>query len=202
MSKVTIYILATLISVTAMACGGNKSIDTGIATEKIVHYVNSNNLDSLKTFGDSISVDKDLCKAILSQFKDSTIALSSATMAIVATPQEAAQITLDDIRASSGNKGKVSFLKMRTRALFGWYNDLGQPNNVETFNSTLDSLTLQLDIDTQAKCYVTVATTPAFLAEMVNNHSENEKSQLITAIENAYGDNSTELTQFRNNLKK
>lgn len=183
------------------ACGNAENNDVELSANKITRYVNTNDYNSLKTLSDTILSNENLGKALISHFQDSTIELSTAVMAVSVSPQKAAQIIFEDVKALS-NDTKES-LKQRTRLLLSWYKKLNQPENNNIFTNTLDSLALQLDIDKQAQCYVMIASSPSFLASMVNNQpAGSDKEVLINAIEKAYGENSNDLTQFRNALKK
>lgn len=200
-SKVASCVLMSAILLFISACGNAENNDMELSANKITRYVNTNDYNSLKTLSDTILSNENLGKALISHFQDSTIELSTAVMAVSVSPQKAAQIIFEDVKALS-NDTKES-LKQRTRLLLSWYKKLNQPENNNIFTDTLDSLALQLDIDKQAQCYVMIASSPSFLASMVNNQPAcSDKEVLINAIEKAYGENSNDLTQFRNALKK
>ena len=164
-------------------------------------YYNANDYHSLKAISDTIIINEKLGQALVSHFQDSTLELSTAAMAVSVSPQKAALAIFEDVK--SLNNDNIDKLKRRTRLLLSWYKKLYQSENNSIFTNTLDSLALQLDIDKQAKCYVMIASSPSFLASMVNKQSPgNNKDALINAIEKAYGENSNDLTQFRNALKK
>lgn len=201
MSKFASCVLASVIMLIVMACGNADNNEVELSANKIMSYVNANDYNSLITLHDTIISNDNLGQALVSHFQDSTIELSTAAIAVSVSPQKAAQIIFEDVKSLNNNNKDI--LKQRTRLLLSWYKRLNQPENNIIFTQTLDSLTLQLDIDKQAQCYVMIASSPSFLASMVNNQPPgNDKEMLIKSIEKAYGENSNDLTQFRNALKK
>ena len=201
MTKVISYMLVGAVMIIVLACGKAENKEVDISASKITNYVNTNDYNSLNILSDSIITNENLGLALVSHFQDSTIELSTATLAIAVSPQMAAHIIFNEVK-SLNDSTKVS-LKHRTRLLLSWYKNLNRTDNRKVFTNTLDSLALQLDIDKQAQCYVMIASSPSFLASMVNNQpSGNDKEMLIKSIEEAYKENPNDLNQFRNALKK
>lgn len=201
MSKIASFLLLVAMSFSLMACGtANNDNEVGVVSGKIVKYAEAKNFESLQSLGDSILADESLGEAVVGQLKDTTMNIASAAMAVSVSPEKAAQIVFEEIKAMK--KEDRAIVKSRVRSLLSWYADLKQDAKAKKFSESLDALALGLDIDKQAQCYVMVASSPAFLASMVNNEAGENKAELIKAIEKAYSDNQEELTQFRNALKK
>ena len=182
----------------AVACGGTNNVEVDSYAKKVAHYAVAKDCNSLKLLGDTI-LSNGVGDAVVNQLKDTTDIISTATFAVAISPEQAAQLIFDDIKQMS--KEDKSQVRGRVRALLTWYKDLGLENNAKKFSESLDALALQLDIEKQAECYVAVASSPSFLAAMVNKDAGENKAELIKAIEKAYSDNQKELTQFRNALK-
>lgn len=200
MSKIASYVMLVAISLSILACGKTNQDDVIPVTKRIAEYAESKSLDSLQILGDSIIANENLGEAIIAQLKDTTVAISSAAMAISIAPEKAAQILFEDIKAMK--KEDKATIKSRVRSLLSWYSELKQEAKSKKFSESLDAMALELDIEKQAQCYVMVASSPAFLASMINNDEGENKEELIKAIEKAYSDNKEDLTQFHNALKK
>lgn len=200
MSKIASYVMLVAISLSILACGKTNQDDVTPVTKRIAEYAESKSLDSLQILGDSIIANENLGEAIIAQLKDTTVAISSAAMAISIAPEKAAQILFEDIKAMK--KEDKATIKSRVRSLLSWYSELKQEAKAKKFSESLDAMALELDIEKQAQCYVMVASSPAFLVSMINNDEGENKEELIKAIEKAYSDNKEDLTQFHNALKK
>lgn len=187
MSKIASYAMLVAVLFSMIACGKTTQEDVTSVTKRIAEYAESKNLDSLQILGDSISANENLGESIIAQLKDTTVVISSAAMAVSVAPEKAAQILFDDIKTMK--KEDKATIKSRVRSLLSWYSELKQEVKAKKFCESLDALALELDVEKQAQCYVMVASSPAFLASMVNKEDGENKEKLIKAIEKAYSDN-------------
>lgn len=201
MSKFASYLLLIAMSLSLMACSSaNNDNEIGTISNKIVKYAEAKDLKSLQSLGDSISANEKLGEAVVAQLSDTTLNLSTAALAVSVSPEKAAEILFEDIKTMK--KEDKAIVKSRVRSLLSWYAELKQDAKSKKFSETLDAMALQLDVEKQAQCYVMFASSPAYLASMVNKEGGENKAELINAIEKAYSDNKEDLTQFRNALKK
>lgn len=201
MSKFASYLLLIAMSLSLMACSSaNNDNEIGTISNKIAKYAEAKDLKSLQSLGDSISANEKLGEAVVAQLSDTTLNLSTAALAVSVSPEKAAEILFEDIKTMK--KEDKAIVKSRVRSLLSWYAELKQDAKSKKFSETLDAMALQLDVEKQAQCYVMFASSPAYLASVVNNETCENKAELIKAIEKAYSDNQEELTQFRNALKK
>ena len=201
MSKFASFLLLVAMSFSLMACGtANNDNVVGPVSEKVAKYAEAKDLKSLQLLGDSILADENLGVAVVAQLKDSTMNISSAALAVSISPEQAAKTLFEDIKVMT--KDDKAIVKSRVRSLLSWYAELKQEAKAKKFSETLDAMALELDVEKQAQCYVMFASSPAYLASMVNKEGGENKAELINAIEKAYSDNKEDLTQFRNALKK
>ena len=201
MSKFASYLLLIAMSLSLMACSSvNNDNEIGTISNNIAKYAEAKDLKSLQSLGDSISANEKLGEAVVAQLSDTTLNLSTAALAVSVSPEKAAEILFEDIKTMK--KEDKAIVKSRVRSLLSWYAELKQDAKSKKFSETLDAMALQLDVEKQAQCYVMFASSPAYLASVVNNETGENKTELIKAIEKAYSDNKEELTQFRNALKK
>lgn len=191
MSKFCSIFFSIIISVLGVACSNSNNTEAIIV--KIKQYIETNNSDSLINLHHSIKNDANLCESIINQTKDSSELIHSATIAIATTPQKAAQITIDELLSMSlDNKSNaISLVKNINK----WCNTIYKNNN---YTKSLDSIANRLNLEKQVQLY-TLVSDPKNLAFKVK--LENNKQELIKAIEEQYNNNIESLTEFHNALK-
>ena len=192
MSKLYLFIFI-IISVATTSCNSSNHDNTKDMVEKIAYYKNNNFTDSLIVLHDSIIGNNSLCDEIISIAKDSCENLLSFSIATTATPEHAAQITINELLSESSINNPTQFIKDINNSLSLIYTS--EENN---YIKSLDSISSSLDIDQQAKLF-TLVSTPIQLANKVK--LEENCQELIEAIEEQYKNNESALTEFHNTLK-
>jgi hypothetical protein len=192
MSKFYLFIF-TILTIATSSCNSSNHDNAKEMVGKIAYYKNNNFTDSLIVLHDSIIGNNSLCDKIISIAKDSCENLLSFSIATTATPEHAAQITINELLSESSIKNPTQFIKDINNSLSLIYTS--EENN---YIKSLDSISSSLDIDQQAKLF-TLVSTPKKLANKVN--LEENCQELIEAIEKQYKNNESALTEFHNTLK-
>lgn len=192
MSKLYLFIFI-IISVATISCNSSNHDNAKEMVGKIAYYKNNNFTDSLIALHDSIIDNNSLCDEIISIAKDSCENLLSFSIATAATPEHAAQITINELLSESSINNPTQFIKDINNSLSLIYTS--EENN---YIKSLDSISSSLDINQQAKLF-TLVSTPKQLANKVK--LEENCQELIDAIEKQYKNDEKALTEFHNTLK-
>lgn len=171
----------------------NKLVDATICDFN--RYVSNSSYDSLSILNDSISKNPELGLAVLSQIKDSIPVSYEAAMAVMVTPQTAAEIVLNNLLAVSDSNSKQA--KMHINQIASWYSLIGKEKNITIFKETIDSCVKTYDISKQAKLYI-LSSSPKQLGNLLKQDSITKKA-LISEIKSIYNNN--DLIEFNNALK-
>lgn len=192
MSKFYLFIFIIFSIATTGCCSSNLD-NAKDMVGKIAYYKNNNYTDSLIILHDSIINNNSLCDEIISIAKDSCENLLSLSIATVTTPEQAAQITINELLSNSSINNPSQFIKDINNSLSLIYTSEGNK-----YIKLLDSISSSLDIDQQAKLF-TLVSTPKQLANKVK--LEGNCQELIEAIEKQYKNNESALTEFHNTIK-
>ncbi len=192
MSKFYLFIFI-IFSVATTGCNSSNLDNAKDMVGKIAYYKNNNYTDSLIILHASIINNNSLCDEIISIAKDSCENLLSLSIATVATPEQAAQITINELLSKSSINNPSQFIKDINNSL-----SLIYKSEENSYIKSLDSISNSLDIDQQAKLF-TLVSTPKQLANKVK--LESNCQELIEAIEKQYKNNESALTEFHNTLK-
>ena len=192
MSKFYLFIFI-IFSIATTGCSSSNHDYAKDLIGKIAYYKNNNYNDSLIVLHDSIIDNNSICDEIISIAKDSCENLLSLSIATVTTPEQAAQITINELLSNSSINNPSQFIKDINNSLSLIYKSEGNK-----YIKSLDSISSSLDIDQQAKLF-TLVSTPKQLANKVK--LEGNCQELIEAIEKQYKNNESALTEFHNTIK-
>ncbi|MBR5331960.1 MAG: hypothetical protein IKV32_01490 [Muribaculaceae bacterium] len=188
-------IILIVLSCISWSCGSvdNKLVDSTLCDFN--RYISTNSYDSLSILHNSININPELGLAVLSKVKDSTPTAYEVALAVMVTPQTAAEIVLHNLLAMP--KQDSNQAKMHITKIASWYSLIDKENYIPIFKETIDSCVKTYDIPQQAKLY-TISSSPKQLGCLLKQDSITNKA-LILEVKSIYHNN--DLIDFNNALK-